>query len=155
MLHSRPLAAAMQPAGIKRSADAFDAIPAGVNARTDLYPGAKRLYGLLRSVQNMQAEPSYADLAAALGASVRSIVRWMAQLVEMGLILVWRRGQGMTNIATVVGLAVRSARDAAARMPVRRQDTRMDRFEGKNVGKNTYRVPTSYAVGRLGAVPAR
>jgi hypothetical protein len=120
--------------GIRRAPDSFDAIPASVQARTDLYPGAKRLYGLLRSVQNMNAEPSYADLAAALGASVRSIVTWMKQLVETGLITLWRRGLGLTNIATVVGMPIRSAADAIARRKVPHQDTRMEPHT-KNGGK--------------------
>ena len=148
-------AAASQDPGIRRSPDSFDAIPASVNARTDLYPGAKRLYGLLRSVQNMQAEPSYADLAAALGASVRSIVRWMAQLVEKGLITLWRRGLGMTNIATVGGLAVRSAMESRQRVPIRRQDARSGWRPNKTGNNSRRNVPVSYAQGRLGAVPAR
>jgi hypothetical protein len=84
--------------------DGFDQIPAHVQRRDDLTSGAKRLYGLLCSVQRMKIERDYRWLAAELAASVRSIVRWVQQLVAAGLVTVRRRGQGLTNLFVVLGL---------------------------------------------------
>ena len=84
--------------------DGFDQIPAHIQRRGDLTSGAKRLYGLLASVQRMHAQPDYRWLATELAASVRSIVRWVQQLVGAGLIAVRRRGQGLTNLFIVLAL---------------------------------------------------
>ena len=73
---------------LERSPAAFDQIPAHIQRRDDLTSGAKRLYGLLASVQRMHAQPDYRWLATELAASVRSIVRWVQQLVGAGLIAV-------------------------------------------------------------------
>lgn len=100
MHHRTPSAAAWQ----ERSAAAFDQIPAAVQRRDDLTSGAKRLYGLLQSVQRMRAQPDYRWLAAELAASVRSIVRWVRQLVAAGLVAMRRRGQGLTNLFVVLAL---------------------------------------------------
>jgi hypothetical protein len=84
--------------------DGFDQIPAHIQRRDDLTSGAKRLYGLLCSVQRMKVERDYRWLAAELAASVRSIVRWVQQLVAAGLVAVRRRGQGLTNLFVVLAL---------------------------------------------------
>ena len=89
---------------LERSPAAFDQIPAHIQRRDDLTSGAKRLYGLLASVQRMHAQPDYRWLATELAASVRSIVRWVQQLVGAGLIAVRRRGQGLTNLFVVLAL---------------------------------------------------
>ena len=90
----------------------FDAIPVTIQQRADLGSGPKRLYGALCSAQRMGWSPSYVDLAARLACSVRSIVRWVAQLVAAGLVACRRRGQGLVNVLAVLGLAVRSDRPA-------------------------------------------
>jgi hypothetical protein len=95
--------------------DGFDQIPAHVQRRDDLTSGAKRLYGLLQSVQRMRIERDYRWLAAELAASVRSIVRWVQQLVAAGLIAVRRRGQGLTNLFVV--LALGTSGDASTTAP--------------------------------------
>lgn len=83
----------------------FDALPRAIQSRDDLTFGAKCLYGALASYQRLGLAPSYADLAFHLAASTRSIIRWVAQLVSAGLISCRRRGQGLTNIVTVLALA--------------------------------------------------
>jgi hypothetical protein len=108
MSYRTPLAAACP----ERGAAAFDQIPAAIQRRDDLTSGAKRLYGLLMSVQRMRAQPDYRWLARELAASVRSIVRWVQQLVAAGLIAVRRRGQGLANLFVVLALV--TSGDAAA-----------------------------------------
>ena len=83
---------------------AFDGIPVTIQQRRDLGSGPKRLYGALCIAQRMNWSPSYADLADRLACSVRSIVRWIAQLVAAGLVACRRRGQGLVNVLRVVGL---------------------------------------------------
>jgi hypothetical protein len=89
---------------LERSPAAFDQIPAHIQRRGDLTSGAKRLYGLLCSVGRMHAQPDYRWLSRELAASVRSIVRWVQQLAAAGLIAVRRRGQGLSNLITVLAL---------------------------------------------------
>lgn len=91
----------------------FDAIPVTIQQRRDLGSGPKRLYGALCSAQRMGWSPSYVDLAERLACSVRSIVRWVAQLVAAGLIAYRRRGQGLVNVLRVLAL-VTSGHDRAA-----------------------------------------
>src|SRR4051812_17899793 len=91
----------------------YDQIPAFVQQRGALTSGAKRLYGLLQSVHRLKWEPDYRWLAVELAASVRSIIRWVRQLVAAGLIAVRRRGQGLTNLFVVLAL-VTSGDDAVA-----------------------------------------
>jgi hypothetical protein len=79
-------------------------VPAVVQHRDDLTYGATCLYGALRSAQNQRLAPTYADLAEHCRASVRSVVRWIKQLVGAGLIAVRRRGQGRPNAITVLPL---------------------------------------------------
>jgi hypothetical protein len=95
-----------RPPGVRQ--EPFDAIPLNVQRRHDLTGNPKRLYAALQSAQRMKWQPTYADLAERLSASVRSIIRWMARLVAAGLIAVRRRGQGQSNIITVLALGVRS-----------------------------------------------
>ena len=82
----------------------YDAIPRSVQARDDLTYGAKCLYGALSTAQRTHWQPTYDDLARHLGSSARSIVRWVAQLVNAGLIAVRRRGQGLSNLISVLAL---------------------------------------------------
>jgi hypothetical protein len=84
--------------------DGYDQIPAFVQQREDLAYGAKLLYGLLQSVHRLKWEPDYRWLARELHASVRSIIRWVKQLVDARLIAVRRRGQGLTNLFVVLAL---------------------------------------------------
>lgn len=107
----------IQRPALPRPEHAFDAIPAAIQARRDIGSGPKRLYGALSSAQRMDTAPTYAEYAAWLGTGVRCIVRWVQQLAAAGLIEVRRRGQGLSNVMTVLGLVVRSAAAATPRVP--------------------------------------
>lgn len=91
----------------------FDALPRSIQQRTDLVGNAKRLYAALCTAERTRWQPTYLDLARHLGASPRSIVRWVQQLVSAGLIAVRRRGQGLPNLFRVLGL-VTSGTDTVA-----------------------------------------
>jgi hypothetical protein len=103
---ARPAAARLpsKPAECRHSKEAFDMVPAAVQHRDDLTFGATCLYGALRSAQNQRLAPTYTELAEHCRASVRSVVRWIKQLVGAGLIAVRRRGQGRPNAITVLPL---------------------------------------------------
>jgi hypothetical protein len=133
----RPAAACPEP---------FDAIPRSVQSRADLTYGAKCLYGALRTYQNMRRQPTYAELAEHLAASVRSVVRWVARLAEVGLIAVRRRGQGLPNVVTVVGLVTSGGDRAPAPVVTGWQSpTRARHWETK---KNEGRRPEPLSEGR-------
>ena len=156
MYHTRPLGA--RQAG-------YDQIPAFIQQREDLTSGAKRLYGLLQSVQRMKAEPDYDWLAVELAASARSIVRWVAQLVAAGLIAVRRRGQGLPNLFTVLALVTSGPDTTSAPKVTDWQIPTRARHSGpketpKNWNENRNRSaridpsipadPAAYWTGRLG-----
>lgn len=96
--------------------DPYDAIPRSVQGRDDITFGAKCLYGALRTAQNTRRQLTYAELAEHIHASVRSIVRWVQQLVAAGLIAVKRRGQGLPNLFVLIGVTSGYAATATAGM---------------------------------------
>ena len=96
MSHRTPSAAACP--------EPYDQLPRSVQQRDDLVGNAKRLYAALCSASRTGWRPTYADLAKYLAASTRSIVRWVQQLVDAGLIAVRRCGQGLPNLFTVLAL---------------------------------------------------
>jgi hypothetical protein len=112
MYDTRPLGARQD--SFQRRDSAYDQLPAWLQRRDDLVGNAKRLYGLLASAQRTGWQPTYQEIAAELCASVRSVVRWVQQLVAAGLISVRRRGQGLTNILTVLALVTSGAATAAS-----------------------------------------
>ena len=121
--------------------DPYDAIPRSVQRRDDIVGNAKRLYGALQTAHNTGWSPTYADLAEHLSASVRSIVRWVHQLVDAGLISVRRRGQGRSNVFTVLAL-VTSAGDRPSQLALpewRRADPSHSFKETRK--KPEYRAP--------------
>lgn len=100
---ARP-AAAWQAPQMGYSGERYDAIPRSVQGRDDLTYGAKCLYGALRTAQNTRQRPTYQELAKHVHGSVRSVVRWVQQLVRAGLVAVKRRGQGLSNLITVLAV---------------------------------------------------
>lgn len=123
----------------------FDAIPCSVQDRTDLIGNAKRLYAALCSAHRMGWQPTYQQLADRLGASERSIVRWVQRLTDAGLIAVRRRGQGLANLFTVLAL-VTSGHDSQPRpaAPAWRGPTRSPSFNNKQRSSGIYsRIPQS------------
>ncbi len=78
----------------------FTQIPNGVLRRPDLQPGAKLTYMVLLSYawQEDSCYPGQDRLAADMGVSERSVVTYLKQLQEAGLVTVRRRGLGLTNV---------------------------------------------------------
>ncbi len=78
----------------------FTQIPNGVLRRPDLQPGAKLTYMVLLSYawQEDSCYPGQDRLAADMGVSERSVVTYLKQLQETGLVTVRRRGLGLTNV---------------------------------------------------------
>ncbi len=78
----------------------FTQIPNGILRRADLQPGAKLTYMVLLSYawQKDHAYPGQDRLAADMGVSERSVITYLKQLQERGLVTVRRRGLGLTNV---------------------------------------------------------
>jgi DNA-binding PadR family transcriptional regulator len=78
----------------------FTQIPNLVLRRPDLQPGAKLTYMVLLSYawDKDHAYPGQDRLAVDMGVSERSVITYLKQLSEAGLITIRRRGLGLTNI---------------------------------------------------------
>jgi hypothetical protein len=89
----------------------FTQIPNLVLRRSDLQPGAKLTYMVLLSYawQQDHAYPGQDRLAADMGVSERSVITYLKQLQETGLVTIRRRGLGLTNIYVLHRLTSRSA----------------------------------------------
>lgn len=63
--------------------------------RPELCAGAKRLLGIIQSLHSIRGEvfPFQRTLARRLGVCVRTVKRWVRQLVDAGLLAVHRRGR--------------------------------------------------------------
>lgn len=128
---------------VQRAQEPFDAIPCSIQDRTDLIGNAKRLYAALCSAHRMGWQPTYHQLAERLGASERSVVRWVQRLTDAGLIAVRRRGQGLANIFTVLAL-VTSGGDTVRQpaLPLWRGTTRSPSFKNEERRTGIYtRIP--------------
>ena len=101
----------------------FTQIPNLVLRRADLSPGAKLTYMVLLSYawQEDHAYPGQDRLAADMGVSERSVITYLKQLQESGLITIRRRGLGMTNIYVLHRLIPRSEKSAS--LEVKEPDT--------------------------------
>lgn len=84
-------------------AQGFTQIPNGVLRRSDLQPGAKLTYMVLLSYawQKDHAYPGQERLAKDMGVSERSVITYLQQLQQSGLVTIRRRGLGMTNIYVI------------------------------------------------------
>lgn len=143
-----------RPAAALQESRAFDAIPLSVQQHPDLTGNPKRLYAALASAQRMNWQPTYDDLAERLSCSTRSIIRWVARLAEVGLIVVRRRGQGLSNKITVIGLAVRSDRVLPPDAPAWQSPARVRSFPPKERDGRTGYIqvatdPSAHVSGRL------
>lgn len=92
----------------------FTQIPNLVLRRSDLQPGAKLTYMVLLSYawQQDHAYPGQDRLAADMGVSERSVITYLKQLQDSGLVTVRRRGLGLTNIYVLHRLTPRSEKSA-------------------------------------------
>jgi hypothetical protein len=78
----------------------FTQIPNAVLRRADLSAGAKLTYMMLLSYawQADSCYPGQDRLAADMGVSERSVITYLKQLSESGLVSIRRRGLGLTNV---------------------------------------------------------
>src|SRR3954469_15737971 len=78
----------------------YTKIPNTILKRVDISPGAKLTYVMLLSYAHKadRCFPGQKRLAAEMGVAVRSVIRYMQELVKASLLRVKRRGLGMTNI---------------------------------------------------------
>jgi len=85
----------------------FTQIPNVLLRREDISPGAKLAYMVLLSYawQTDSCFPGHDRLAADLGVAKRSVVTYMQQLTNKGLIVVERRGLGQTNVYRLLRLS--------------------------------------------------
>lgn len=81
----------------------WTAIPNFILENGQLSMGAKMIYGtLLKYAREEDAcFPGQERLAKDMGSGPRSVVRYIAELEEFGLISITRRGQGRSNLYTV------------------------------------------------------
>src|SRR5215218_1847553 len=80
--------------------EGFTQIPNAIFRRRDLTPGAKLTYMALLSYAWQQGScfPGQDKLAEDMGCSPRSVITYLQQLKDAGLLRVKRRGLGQTNI---------------------------------------------------------
>lgn len=92
----------------------FTQIPNLVLRRSDLQPGAKLTYMVLLSYawQKDHAYPGQDRLAIDMGVSERSVITYLKQLQESGLITIRRRGLGLTNVYVLHRLSPGSEKSA-------------------------------------------
>ncbi len=85
----------------------FTQIPNSILKRTDISTGAKLTYmGLLSFAwQGNRCFPGQPRLAEEIGVSPRAVWTHLQQLEEQGLIAIKQRGQGKTNIYTILRIA--------------------------------------------------
>jgi len=85
----------------------FTQIPNSILRRTDINTGAKLTYmGLLSFAwQGDRCFPGQPRLAEEIGISPRAVWGHLQQLEERGLIAIQQRGQGKTNIYTILRIA--------------------------------------------------
>lgn len=104
----------------ERLKESFTQIPNTILRRPEITPGAKLTYMLLLSYawQQDSCFPGQATLAEDLGAGRRSVIRYLQELQERGLLRVKRRGLGKTNVYTLTKWnEPRSARLAPQEVP--------------------------------------
>jgi Helix-turn-helix domain len=116
----------------------FTQIPNLVLRRSDLSPGAKLTYMVLLSYawQEDHAYPGQDRLATDMGVSERSVITYLKQLQESGLITIRRRGLGMTNVYVLHRLIPRSEKSAPLEVkqstPLEMQDLQPKKTQEKN-----------------------
>ena len=87
----------------ERLRERFTQIPNTILRRPDVTPGAKLTYVMLLSYawQDDSCFPGQQTLAQDIGVSRRSVVTYLQELQDKGLLLVKRRGLGQTNVYTL------------------------------------------------------
>ena len=127
-------------------AQGFTQIPNGVLRRSDLQPGAKLTYMVLLSYawQKNHAYPGQESLARDMGVSERSVITYLKQLQESGLVTVRRRGLGMTNLY-IINRIPRSEKSADQEVkkptPLEVQDLRGKKTQKKKTQRDDSNSP--------------
>lgn len=87
----------------KLSLTGFTQIPNHILRNPKVSPGATQVYALLLSYawHNNFAFPGQEKLAADMGAGLRSVTRYIKELVDKNFLIISRRGQGRTNVYTL------------------------------------------------------
>src|SRR6476646_9268928 len=82
----------------------FVPLPHAVLLDHRLSRGARLLWGVLKrhARQRSTCWPGYASLCRDLAAHEDTVRRWMRELIARGLVRQQRRGQGRTNLYTLV-----------------------------------------------------
>jgi hypothetical protein len=115
----------------------FTQIPNLVLRRGDLTPGAKLTYMVLLSYawQKDHAYPGQDRLAGDMGVSERSVITYLKQLQDTGLITINRRGLGLTNIYVLHRLIPGSEKSASLEVkdptPLELQDLQPKKIQEK------------------------
>ncbi len=81
----------------------FTQIPNAILRNPDISSGAKVAYGVLLSYawQDDHCFPGQERMARDMGVTERSVITYLKQLDESGLISIKRRGLGKTNLYTI------------------------------------------------------
>lgn len=132
----------------RQTALPFHAAFAAIEERRDLGSGPKRLHALLVSSQRLHASWTQAEMAAHLGVSQRSIVRWSQQLVDVGLLLMKRLGQGRPNAYTLQGIDEDNLAGRAIRRREQERRVYTERYTRlvKVYGEQCLRCGSTYAL---------
>jgi hypothetical protein len=122
----------------ERLKESFTQIPNTILRRPELSAGAKLTYMVLLSYawQQDSCFPGQSTLATDLGAGQRSVIRYLRELQQAGLLRVKRRGLGKTNLYTLA----RWERTGSAKMALQEMPTlsrpKVPNWHPKNTHEN-------------------
>ncbi len=117
----------------------FTQIPNSILRRTDINTGAKLTYmGLLSFAwQGDRCFPGQPRLAEEIGISPRAVWGHLQQLEERGLIAIQQRGQGKTNIYTILRIAESASLESHTSASQEPQNLRTKNTQRKDPKKKT------------------
>jgi len=117
----------------------FTQIPNSILRRTDINTGAKLTYmGLLSFAwQGDRCFPGQPRLAEEIGISPRAVWGHLQQLEERGLIAIQQRGQGKTNIYTILRIADSASLESHTSASQESQNLRTKNTQRKDPKKKT------------------
>ncbi len=130
--------------------EGFAQIPNGILRNPDLTIGAKVTYGVLLSYawQKDSCFPGHDAMARDMGAGKRSVIMYLQQLQDAGLIRIQRRGQGKTNIYTILrrrsaDSALLDEQDSALlKVPILHPNNTQRKDSKKKTKISTFELPT-------------
>ncbi len=126
----------------------FTQIPNSILRRTDINTGAKLTYmGLLSFAwQGDRCFPGQPRLAEEIGISPRAVWGHLQQLEERGLIAIQQRGQGKTNIYTILRIAESASLESHTSASQESQNLRTKNTQRKDPKKkmqiSNFELPT-------------